>query len=296
MRILDEASQLRRYSRALEEKSASLQRATAELRAANEQLQGLDRMKDDFMSSVTHELRTPLTSIRALAELMADDPDMDAAQRRRFVDIIVAETGRLSRLVNQVLDLAKIESGQADWHASDVDMAALIRGAADSLAELLREQGTALVLDLPDSVPPLRGDADRLTQVLLNLLGNAAKFVPRPGGRIVVRLRSDADGLTVQVQDNGPGVPADQRARIFEKFHQGGDAARRTGGTGLGLPISRRIVEHHGGRIALVEPPAGAGDDAGQGACFEFRLPWTPGTGAPAAGARAGDNDKGDTA
>jgi Na+/proline symporter/nitrogen-specific signal transduction histidine kinase len=279
LRILDEATQLRAHSRALEEKSASLQRATAELRAANEQLQSLDRLKDDFMSSVTHELRTPLTSIRALAELMADDPAMPVDERQRFVGIIVAETERLSRLVNQVLDLAKIESGHAEWHASDVDMVALVRQAAQSLAEMLREQGTELVLDLPAQVPAVRADPDRMTQVLLNLLGNAAKFVPRPGGRIAVWLRTDDDGLVVRVADNGPGVPAGQRAQIFEKFHQGGDSARRTGGTGLGLPICRQIVEHHGGAIALVDAGAdGAGDghDIGQGACFEFRLPWTP--------------------
>ena len=269
MRILEEASQLRAHSRALEEKSASLQRATAELRAANEQLKSLDRLKDDFMSSVTHELRTPLTSIRALAELMADDPAMDGAQRQRFIGIIVAETERLSRLVNQVLDLAKIESGHAEWHNTEVDLAALIRQAAQAMAELLREQGTVLELELPEAVPPLRADADRLTQVLLNLLGNAAKFVPRPGGRIRVRLRAGAAGLTVQVQDNGPGVPAAQRAHIFEKFHQGGDANHRPAGTGLGLPISRQIVEHFGGRIGLK-------DDGDQGACFEFTLPWPP--------------------
>jgi signal transduction histidine kinase len=109
LRILDEASQLRAYSHALE-------RATAELRAANERLESLDRLKDDFMSSVTHELRTPLTSIRALAELMVDDPEMPAEQRQQFLAIVVAETERLSRLVNQVLDMAKIESGHAEWH------------------------------------------------------------------------------------------------------------------------------------------------------------------------------------
>ncbi|MBI3155536.1 MAG: histidine kinase [Burkholderiales bacterium] len=279
LRILDEASQLRAYSRALEEKSASLQRATAELRTANEQLQSLDRLKDDFMSSVTHELRTPLTSIRALAELMADDPEMDTAQRQQFLGIIVSETGRLSRLVNQVLDLAKIESGHAEWRHGDVDIVALARQAAQSMAEMLRERGTELVLDLPDParpLPTLRADADRLTQVLLNLLGNAAKFVPRPGGRIELGVRADDEGVVVRVQDNGPGIPPDQRARIFEKFHQGGDEARRTGGTGLGLPISRQIVEHHGGRIDLVQAATedpGA-HDGGQGACFEFRLPW----------------------
>ena len=272
MRILDEASQLRAYSRALEEQSASLRRATAELRAANEQLKSLDRLKDDFMSSVTHELRTPLTSIRALAELMADDPQMDVAQRQQFLGIVVAETERLSRLVNQVLDLAKIEAGHAEWRNSDVDMRALVQQAAQAVAQPLREQGTRLELDLPESVPLLRADADRLTQVLLNLLGNAAKFVPKPGGLIRVHLSGDEHGLTVQVRDNGPGVPADQRSLIFEKFQQGGDANHRPAGTGLGLPISRQIVEHFGGHI-------GVHDDADQGACFEFTLPWVaPGT------------------
>jgi len=260
LRILDEASQLRAYSQALE-------KATAELRAANEQLKSLDRLKDDFMSSVTHELRTPLTSIRALAELMADDPQMDLAQRQQFLGIVVAETERLSRLVNQVLDLAKIESGHAEWRSSDVDLRALVQQAAQAVAQTLREQGTELVLELPDAVPPLRADADRLTQVLLNLLGNAAKFVPKPGGLIRLRLAADAQGLTVQVYDNGPGVPADQRSLIFEKFQQGGHANHRPAGTGLGLPISRQIVEHFGGRIGLRA-------DTDQGACFEFTLPW----------------------
>ncbi len=245
-----------------------------QLRAANETLQSLDRLKDDFMSSVTHELRTPLTSIRALAELMADDPQMDAAQRQQFLGIVVAETERLSRLVNQVLDLAKIESGHAEWHNSDIDLRALCEQAARAIAPALHEQGTQLDLDLPERVPPLRADADRLMQVLLNLLGNAAKFVPRPGGHITLRLLASPDAATVQVQDNGPGVPAAQRGRIFERFQQGGDPAHRPAGTGLGLPISRQIVEHFGGRIALRT-------DAAQGACFEFSLPWQQKDGAP---------------
>jgi Na+/proline symporter/nitrogen-specific signal transduction histidine kinase len=283
LQILEEASQLRAYSRALEAQRAELQRATAELRAANERLEGLDRLKDDFMSSVTHELRTPLTSIRALAELMADDPQMAAAQRAQFLGIVVAETERLSRLVNQVLDLAKIESGHAPWRDEDVDLCALARQAAQAMAQPLREQGTALTLALPQAVPPLRADADRLMQVLLNLLGNAAKFVPRTGGHIVLRLQADAQGATVQVHDNGPGVAPEQRALIFERFQQGGDRAQRPPGTGLGLTISRQIVEHFGGRIAVVaaapDAPArpgmpGLAPDAGQGACFEFWLPW----------------------
>jgi signal transduction histidine kinase len=259
LRILEEASQLRRYSQALE-------RATAELRAANERLEGLDRLKDDFMSSVTHELRTPLTSIRALAELMHDDAQMPTAQRQEFLAIVVAEAERLSRLVNQVLDMAKIESGHAEWHNTDVDLCALIRQAAQTVHELLKERGAELELLLPEAAPTLRADPDRLMQVLINLLSNAIKFVPRGQGRITLRLSVAPGALKVELQDNGPGVPAAQAGLVFEKFRQGGDAANRPQGTGLGLPISRQIIEHFGGHMDLLP-------DLGQGACFAFTLP-----------------------
>ena len=239
----------------------------SELRHVNEELARLDKLKDDFMSSVTHELRTPLTSIRALAELMRDDPDMEPEQREQFLSIIVGEGERLSRLVNQVLDMAKIESGRAEWRNADVDLRALIEHAAVTTAELFRERKAELVLDLPPSVPLLRADPDRLLQVMLNLLSNAAKFVPVPGGRVEVRLRADPDAARVEVHDNGPGVPPAQQALVFEKFRQGGDASNRPQGTGLGLPISREIVEHFGGRMWLRSEP-------GQGACFGFELPW----------------------
>jgi Na+/proline symporter/nitrogen-specific signal transduction histidine kinase len=267
LRILDEASQIRAYSRKLEDKSRSLELATAELRQANEQLKSLDRLKDDFMSSVTHELRTPLTSIRALAELIRDDADMALAQRQHFVAIIVTETERLTRLVNQVLDMAKIESGNAEWYNTDVDMGALLGRAVESTAEIFRERQCEVALQLPPQLRTLPADPDRLTQVVLNLLSNAAKFVPVPGGRVVVSLASDVSCLTVRVQDNGPGVPAAQQGLIFERFRQGGDGLDRPQGTGLGLPISRQIVEHFGGRLWL-EP------GTGQGACFSFYLPW----------------------
>ena len=269
MRILDEASQLR---------------------AANAQLQSLDRLKDDFMSSVTHELRTPLTSIRALAEMMADDPDMPAAQRAQFLAIVNAETGRLSRLVNQVLDMAKIESGQAQWSVAELDLRELLQQAVQTTAAMFRERGASVVLDAPDSVPALRLDADRLTQVLLNLLSNAAKFLPPDGGRVEVRLRVVDAGLRVEVHDNGGGVAPAQRGLIFEKFRQGGVAANRPQGTGLGLPISRQIVEHFGGRLWLDPAP-------GAGACFVFELPWqAPGNVAADAAANAPANAPADPA
>jgi Na+/proline symporter/nitrogen-specific signal transduction histidine kinase len=266
MRLLEETTQIRAHSLELEEKSRSLEQATAELRSANEQLKSLDRLKDDFMSSVTHELRTPLTSIRALAELMLDDPSMETAQRQHFLGIVVTETERLSRLVNQVLDMAKIESGHAEWHTERFDLRTLVRHAADTTAELFRERQVRVELVLPQQEVPVLADADRLTQVVLNLLTNAAKFVPQTGGRVVLTVGVEEGMALVQVQDNGPGVPPDEQALVFEKFRQGGDSLNRPQGTGLGLPISRQIVEHMGGRMWLHSA-------AGQGACFGFQVP-----------------------
>jgi Na+/proline symporter/nitrogen-specific signal transduction histidine kinase len=237
-----------------------------ELRQLNQKLQSLDRLKDDFMSSVTHELRTPLTSIRALSELMRDDPEMAPAQRAHFLGLVVAESERLSRLVNQVLDMAKIESGHAEWLALDVDLGALLEQAVATTAELFRERGAVVELHKPAQVPLLRADPDRLLQVLLNLLSNAAKFVPFGEGKVSVRLRVNPGSLGVEVQDNGPGVAPAQQALVFEKFRQGGDEKNRPQGTGLGLPISKRIVEHFGGKLWLRSVP-------GHGACFGFEIP-----------------------
>ena len=267
MRILDEASQLRAYSVALEDKSRSLERATTELRQANQQLQSLDHMKDDFMSSVTHELRTPLTSIRALSELMRDDTDMASDQRQQFLEIIVGETERLTRLVNQVLDLAKIESGHAEWHEASVDLAALAQQAADSLRANFQEAGVALAVKVEEGLPSVWADADRLMQVVLNLLSNALKYAPRGSGLVEIAVSQGTEGVVLEVQDNGPGIAPDQEAVVFEKFRQvPGDAHYRPGGTGLGLPISRQIVEHFGGRMWLKSAP-------GRGACFGFQIP-----------------------
>jgi Na+/proline symporter/signal transduction histidine kinase len=266
MNILDEASQVRAYSHELEEKSQALEAATAELRAANERLTELDRLKDDFMSSVSHELRTPLTSIRAFSEMLLDDPKIDLKDRARFLGIIVSETERLTRLVNQVLDLAKIESGHAEWHTGDIDLRALVEHAVETAAQVFRDRGATIELVLPDEAPHLMADHDRLVQVMLNLLSNAAKFVPDEGGRATVTVSCNSDQVRVDVSDNGPGIPEALHGVIFEKFRQGGDERSRPQGTGLGLPISRQIIEHFGGRLWVTSTP-------GQGATFSFVLP-----------------------
>ncbi|SKA83408.1 Na+/proline symporter [Thiothrix eikelboomii] len=267
MRILEEASQLRAYSKALEEKSLSLEKATSELRAANEQLKSLDKLKDDFMSSVTHELRTPLTSIRAFTEMMLDDDEMDLEQRRQFLEIVVGEAERLGRLVNQVLDMAKIEAGHAEWHNSDVDIQSVVKQAINSISGMYLENGLSLNLHGEhEEIAPIRADPDRLMQVMLNLLSNAAKFVPHPGGIVDVYITDTTEGVTVGVQDNGKGIASNEQEQVFEKFRQAGEFSDRPQGTGLGLPISRQIVEHFGGRMWLES-------ELGAGARFSFFLP-----------------------
>ncbi len=265
--ILEEANQIRAYSRELETKQRALEQATSELRAANQRLRELDRMKDDFVSTVTHELRTPLTSIRALSEMLQDDPRIELEQRRRFLGIIVTESERLTRLINQILDLAKLESGRAEWASEPVDVGALARAAMASLQALFDEKAIRLDGYFPATGPVVIADRDRLMQVLVNLLSNAVKFAPAGQGEVCLRLSSNAYEIRVEVADNGPGLTVDECNVIFEKFRQGGDTmTAKPQGTGLGLPISRQIVEHFGGKLWVESKP-------GAGACFIFTVP-----------------------
>ncbi len=267
MNILDETSQALAYSRQLEQKSRELEVATAELRSANQRLQELDRLKDDFVSTVTHELRTPLTSIRAFSEILHDNPALEPAQREKFLSIITRESERLTRLINQVLDLAKIESGNAEWHTEQFSLRELIEDAMSSTSQLFSDKAIALDLRLPENLPPVVADRDRLLQVMLNLLSNAAKFCRDESGRVTVSGALAADGLRVDVADNGIGISPDDQRVIFEKFRQVGDTlTQKPQGTGLGLPICRQIIHHFGGRLWVRSTP-------GDGATFSFLLP-----------------------
>ncbi|MBI4984793.1 MAG: histidine kinase, partial [Rhodocyclales bacterium] len=268
MDILDEASQIRAYSHELEQKSRELEKATADLRAANAQLRELDRMKDDFISTVSHELRTPLTSIRAFSEMLHEDPKIGLEERTRFLGIIVGETERLSRLINQILDLAKLESGRADWTSAEMDFAEVVKESVASLGQIFREKGVAIRVAAPATALLVCADRDRLMQVMINLLSNAVKFVQPQSGAVEVTLTAAAAELRVEVADNGPGIRPEETETIFEKFRQGGQdvLTDKPQGTGLGLPISRQIVEYFGGRMW-------AESGAGQGARFIFTLP-----------------------
>jgi Na+/proline symporter/signal transduction histidine kinase len=265
--ILDEASQVVVYSHRLEQKSHELEAATAELRAANERLKELDRMKDDFISTVTHELRTPLTSIRAFSEILLADPELARGERMKFLGIITRETERLTRLINQVLDMAKIASGRAEWQMTLVDVREVVADTLARMAPMFEERGVRLEVHLPERAPPVYADVDRVIQVLLNLLSNALKFSPEGHGRVDVTLRRTDGALRIDVRDNGPGIRAEDQPYVFDKFWQAGDTlVAKPPGTGLGLHISRQIVEHFGGRMWVESVP-------GAGACFTFTLP-----------------------
>jgi len=271
MNIIDEASQVLAYSRQLEHKSRELEAATNELRGANQRLQDLDRLKDDFISTVTHELRTPLTSIRAFSEILNDNPRLEDGQRAKFLGIIIKESERLTRLINQVLDLAKIESGNAEWNTSDIDLREVIEDAITAVSQLFKEGNIELKVQLPRQAPQIVADRDRLMQVMLNLLSNAAKFCERPDGIVIVTLGRQDGFLRVDVTDNGIGIrPADQ-ALIFDKFRQVGDTlTQKPKGSGLGLAISRQIIDHFGGRLWVTSQP-------GAGSTFSFTVPVMPG-------------------
>jgi Na+/proline symporter/nitrogen-specific signal transduction histidine kinase len=268
MQILDEASHVIEYSRQLEQKSQELEAASAELRAANIRLREIDQLKDEFIATVTHELRTPLTSIRSFSEILHDNPGLAGERRAEFLGIIIKESERLTRLINQVLDLARLEAGRFDWQIGAIDFAALAREALAATSQLFKDRRVALEAELPDGLPQVHGDRDQMMQVVLNLLSNAVKFSPERLGSVSVRLVRLAGGLELQVRDNGPGLAPEHHTLVFEKFRQVADTmSGKPAGSGLGLAISRRIVEHLGGRIRVDSTP-------GRGATFAVFLPF----------------------
>jgi signal transduction histidine kinase len=180
---------------------------------------------------------------------------------------VVKESERLTRLINQMLDLSKIESGKPDWQLTDVDLAEVAREAAAATSQLFEDKSVRLDLRLPEAAPPVAADRDRLMQVTVNLLSNAVKFCPRADGRVTLTLVSDPADVILTVADNGPGIAPAHHETVFEPFRQVGDTlTAKPEGTGLGLAICRMIVDHHGGRIWVESDP-------GKGAIFRVRLP-----------------------
>ncbi len=262
MEVLDETRKVITYSRDLE-------RATAELKAANERLEELDRLKDDFISTVTHELRTPLTSVRSLAEILHANPALSDVKHKQFIAIIIKESERLTRLIGQVLDVQKIVSGKTQWHLAPVNITHVILEAVESTRRLMDEKNIELLLDLDETLPTIFGDHDRLIQVMVNLISNAVKFCPASDGALTIILKADKGNLKVAVKDNGIGISKKDKTIIFDKFQQvKSSSTGRPAGSGLGLSITKHIVEFHKGRIWVKSKP-------GKGATFSFTLPRT---------------------
>ena len=267
MAILEETQQVIAYSRELEQKSRELEVTARELTHANEQLKELDRLKDDFLSTVSHELRTPLTSIRSFSEILSEPEGLPPEQAERYLAIIQSETQRLTRLLDTILDLTRLEQGQADWSMGEVDPAEALEDATAATGGLFRGAHGDVEIAIEAAERMVHADRDRLMQVFINLLSNAAKFADPVKGHVRVTGRNYGGGYLVEVSDNGEGVQPQDRQIIFEKFAKARD--RNTGrpsGSGLGLTISRHIVEHHGGRIWVDSPP-------GKGATFSVFLP-----------------------
>jgi two-component system phosphate regulon sensor histidine kinase PhoR len=236
------------------------------------ELRKLQRIRTEFMENLSHELRTPLSSVSLLTETLAREADaaptpIPPRMRDRIAKIEV-ETGHLVQMVNELLDLTRIESGGPLQLANDVDMGALATDSIERLRLFAERQDVVLGVDLPASVPPVRGDEARLGQVLVNLLHNAVKFSP-DGGDVTVRVRVAGDEVITSVEDHGVGIPRAAQARIFERFYKVDRARVRGGGTGLGLSIARHVVEQHGGRIWVTS-------DEGVGSTFSFALPIAP--------------------
>ena len=276
--ILDTTSQTLEYNRRLEQKSNELAKIGEELRTANERLRELDRLKDEFVAMVSHELRTPLTSIRAFAEILRDSGDLPEEKRVHFLNVVVKESQRLSRLIEEILDLARLESGRLTLDPQKLDLVELTRHSVDAVHHMQEDRGVALEVQIEvAAAAAVVGDPDRLEQVIINLLDNAGKFADPDDPKVMLRLARHKNHYRLSVEDNGQGIADDERERVFEKFHQiqrPGESPEqvrgRPRGSGLGLPISRGIVAHLGGRLWVEDAPHLGG------ACLTMELPEAP--------------------
>lgn len=264
-----------RFKKLNEDLEERVRARTRELEKAYEELKKLDEMKDAFLSSVSHELRTPLTSIRSFSEiLLRYEPD-DPHTRTEFIDIINSESERLTRLINDLLDLARIEAGEMVWNDHLLSLQSVVNDAAKAHGQLLNDRALGLTLDVPQNLPSVLADRDRIHQVLTNLLGNAIKF-SFDGGEIRIKaetVRDDPSGnnsesLLVSLSDQGMGIEEKDFEAIFDRFRQvSRDSLReKPRGTGLGLPITREIISRYGGRLWVESV-------TGKGSTFFFTLP-----------------------
>jgi signal transduction histidine kinase len=242
-----------------------LRRKNYQLEQQNLAIQEANRLKTEFVSMVSHELRTPLTSIQGYAELMLEDERITEEQRESLT-IVKKNSNRLLALINDLLDLSRIEAGRVDLHRTSLDLARLIPEVAGSLRPLIEAKRQRLRLDFGEALPAVWADEDRVTQILTNLISNAHKYTLMEGS-ITVAARRDDGFVRVDVSDTGIGLSPEDQAQLFTKFFTAHHRSPQAGGgTGLGLVITRLLVELHGGRITVSSAP-------GQGSTFSFSLP-----------------------
>jgi two-component system phosphate regulon sensor histidine kinase PhoR len=227
-------------------------------------LRRLETVRQDFISNLSHELRTPLASLKALAETLQENAIDDPPAARRFLQRMETELDALTQMVEELLELSRIESGRVPLKMSPTPPSRLIHQAVERLALQAERANLEISIHCPEDLPPVLADERRLAQVIVNLLHNAIKFTPA-GGKIDLRAERDDDAIIFTVKDNGIGIPSEELPRIFERFYKT-DRARSSGGTGLGLAIARHLVEAHGGQIW-------AESIEGQGSTFSFSIP-----------------------
>ncbi len=251
----------------VEKKTDDLRRSNMELASANTKLRKLDRLKSEFVSMVSHELKTPLTAIKISMDVLKSlsDSETDAHTRDEMLQIIDRNIERQKRLVNNLLDISRIETGNLKLYLEPVDLYDIIRESSNSMKDLADRKGIPILMDLRGESPQITGDHGRLVQVFVNLIGNALKFMDE--GEIRIQAQVVGGHPEIQVSDTGIGIPAEELDLIFDKFHQvDSGLTREVGGSGLGLAISRGIVEGHGGSIR-------AESEVGRGSTFVVVLP-----------------------
>jgi PAS domain S-box-containing protein len=231
-----------------------------------DQLRELDDVKNEFVSNVSHELRTPLTSIKAYTETLLDLVDDDDVEtQREFLSIINEECDRLTRLISAMLNLSRMEKGKLDFSFSESDLLKLARRVVDACS--VDAENHSVVLEAPDALTLFEFDSDKMQQVFYNIIGNAVKYSPE-GGQVKVMIQPNDADVNVEISDEGLGLSPEDLEMVFEKFYRvKSDSTAEIGGTGLGLPITKYIVESHGGKIWVTS-------EVGKGSSFHFTLPF----------------------
>ena len=252
----------------LERVNQELSRTNEELNEANASLREVAAMKEEFLALTTHDLRSPLTVISGVINFFTSGRLGELTpEQQHMVAMMERNTQSLIELVNDLLDAAKLDSGTLTLDLADVRLADVFAELRETMTPLAREKGLTLTTDLPENLPPVRADRNKLCRVLVNLLSNAVKFTPRGGRVTLAAAPAGDDGLRIAVTDTGVGIPPEDLARLFDKYEQARSRATRSEkGTGLGLYITKQLVELHGGEIHVES-------EVGKGSTFSFTLP-----------------------